>query len=49
MQKGLISVSETGLKQHNLHSNLDLNGFGKALRLDEDLTVTGKSLGVGLC
>ncbi len=37
------------LRQHDLQSDLDINGFGAPLRLDRDPTVTGKSLGGGLC
>ncbi len=45
----LTALSETWLKQHDLQSDLDLNGFGEPVRLDRDPTVTGKSLGGGLC
>lgn len=45
----LIALTETWLKQHELQSDLEINGFGELLRLDRDLTVTGKSLCGGPC
>ena len=45
----LIAVTETWLKQQDLSPDLAIDGFGEPLRLDRDPTVTGKSLGGGLC
>ncbi len=44
-----ITLTEMWLKQHDLQSDLDINGFGALLPLDKDPTVMGKSLGGGLC
>lgn len=45
----LIAVTETWLKQQDLQPDLAIDGFGEPLRQDRDSTVTGKSLGGGLC
>ncbi|KAG7522125.1 hypothetical protein JOB18_013791 [Solea senegalensis] len=44
----LLAITETWLKDHDLQSDLRIDGFGEPVRLDRDPTVTGKSLGGGL-
>ena len=45
----VLALTESWLKDHDLQSNLEIEGFGEPIRLDRDSTVTGKSLGGGLC
>lgn len=45
----LLALTETWLKDHDSYSDLEIDGFGEPYRLDRDPTVTGKSLGGGLC
>ena len=45
----LLAFTETWLKEQDSHSDLEIDGFGEPYRLDRDPTVTGKSLGGGLC
>lgn len=44
----LIALMETWLKQQDLQSYLETNGFGGLLQLDRNPAVTGKSL-EGVC
>ena len=45
----LLAFTETWLKEHDIQSDLEIDGFGVPYRLDRDPAVTGKSLGGGLC
>lgn len=45
----LLALTETWLKERDADSELDIPGFGEPLRLDRNSTVTGKSLGGGVC
>lgn len=45
----LLALTETWLKDTDLQSDLEVEGFGAPYRLDRDPAVTGKSLGGGLC
>lgn len=43
--QGGLAVNETWLKDHDLPSSLELDGFAEPYRLDRDCWMTGKSLG----
>lgn len=45
----LIALTETWHKEQDFRTDLEIDGFGVPYRLDRDATVTGKSLGGGVC
>lgn len=45
----LLALTETWLKDHDVQSDLEIDGFGVPFRLDRDPALTGKSPGGGLC
>lgn len=45
----ILAFTETWLKEHVSQDVMEIDGFGAPFRLDRDPTVTGKSLGGGLC
>lgn len=45
----LLALTETWLKEQDPQSDLEIEGFGEPFRLDRNSSVTGKSLGGGLC
>ncbi len=45
----VISLTETLLKEHDLDSDLEIEGFAVPWRLDRDTGVNGKALSGGVC